>query len=113
MVVARLDLRYLSWMRRLALLLAIVACRHGSTPHAGDTDTFTVHTALATDDDYKPTYEKAELQRVLSSERSAVAAAESRAGDLDSETGDPQQLQLVRQDLAVRRRFVASLEACE
>jgi hypothetical protein len=93
-------------VRRLALVLALVACR-GSASKTGDTETFTRSTAFL-EDEYQPTYEKPELQRVLAAERAAIATAELRPSALD---GDAEHA--AQQDLAVRRRFVASLEACE
>ena len=90
-------------VRWLALLVA-TACG-GSSASRVAADTITVHTAMAPDDDFKPSYDKRELERVLGEERKAIAAAEARAGDPEA---DP----AVQRDLAVRRRFVASLEVC-
>ncbi|HEY5925922.1 MAG TPA: hypothetical protein VIV11_29745 [Kofleriaceae bacterium] len=97
-------------MRRLALLLALAACKSGSA--AGGADEVTVHTGtLATDDIYKPSYDKSELGRALAAERTAEIAAEQRVKDLAD--GDYDQLRIAIADLAVRRRFIASLAACE
>lgn len=96
-------------VRPLALALAFAACRTGSTPKSQDTVTIT-HSSTFGDDDLKPTYDKPELQRTLASERAAVAALEKKVAEL--ETDSDAQLVAV-QDLAVRRRFVAALEACD
>ena len=96
-------------VRPLALVLAFVSCRHGSTPKSQDTETIT-HSSAFGDDDFKPTYGKPELQRTIAAERAAVTAAEKKVGEL--ETDSDAQL-VAQQDLAVRRRFVAALEACD
>jgi hypothetical protein len=112
MLVARLPLGYLNQMRRLALVLAIVGCKTGSPPNGGG-DVVTYHGASthADDDIYKPSYDKAELQSALSAERAAEAAAAQRLRELEDK-GDYDQLRLAGADLAVRRRFIASLAAC-
>lgn len=77
------------------------------------------HSTLADEDAYKPSYGKAELQRALISERGTEASLERRVAELEArqETTSNQafddQLQVATVDLAVRRRFIASLEACE
>jgi hypothetical protein len=77
------------------------------------------HSTLADEDAYKPSYGKAELQRALISERGTEASLERRVADLEArqETTTNQafddQLRVAIADLAVRRRFIASLEACE
>src|SRR5258705_11286523 len=111
MVVARLPLGYPLVVRQLALVLAIVGCRHAGSPqNAGSTDEVTVHTSLVIDD-FKPTYDKAELDTALAAERAAVAAAEQHLDELD-ESIDPDQLRIATQDVAVRQRFLAQLEVC-
>jgi len=101
-------------MRWLALLLAIMglgACKTGSAA-SGATDEVTYHTGTLADDDYKPAYDKAELQKALTSERGAEAAGVERVRELEDK-GDYDQLRIATADLAVRRRFIASLAACE
>jgi hypothetical protein len=77
------------------------------------------HTTLADEDAYKPSYGRPELQRALISERGTEASLERRVADLEvrQETAaNPafdDQLRVATADLAVRRRFIASLEACE
>jgi hypothetical protein len=112
MVVARLPLGYLSEMRRLALLLAIAACKTGSA-QSGATDEITYHTGgLADDDIYKPSYDKSAVTEALARERAAEAAGEQRVRELEDK-GDYDQLRIAAADLGVRRRFIASLAACE
>jgi hypothetical protein len=113
MVVARLPLGYLNQMRWLALLLAFAGCKSGSAASGGSTDEVRYHaTSKLADDDFKPSYDKAELERALSAERATVAAADQRLRDLDDK-GDYDQLRVAGADLAVRKRFVASLAACD
>ena len=77
------------------------------------------HSTLADEDAYKPSYGRAELQRALISERGTEASLERRVADLETrqETASNQafddQLRVANADLGVRRRFIASLEACE
>lgn len=98
-------------MRWLALLLAFTACKTGSEAKPAG-DELTVHgpVAPAPDDDlYKPPYEKAELDKAIASERSAVTAAEQHLSDVE---GDTDQLRTAIADLAVRRRYLAAIELC-
>src|ERR1041385_5608811 len=102
-------------MRVLPLLLALVACKSASTPRGtGFTDDVTTHTALAEDDggEPAPSYDKAELQKALIAERGAEAKAEQHITELESQ-GDPDPVHAAEADLAVRRRFIATLETCE
>jgi hypothetical protein len=66
---------------------------------------------LAEEDRFVPGYGKPELQKALISERAAEATAERVAGELQI-TGDDR-YRIVIGDLAVRRRFIVALEACE
>jgi hypothetical protein len=97
-------------MNRLALLLALTACKSGGAPL---TDDVTVHTGpLADDDSYKPSYDKTDLAEAVSAERAAEASAAARVRELEDK-GDHDQFRTAAADLAVRRRFLASLEVCE
>jgi len=64
-----------------------------------------------------PPYGKAELSRALIAERGAEATAERVVAELDAlevrDVAGDERLRLLSADLAVRRRFIASLEACE
>jgi len=100
-------------MRRRALLLAITACKTGSAPSGtGTTDDITVHSGKLAEDEYRPTYDKAELQKALATERAADTIGEARLRELEDK-GDFDQLLRATGDLRVRRRFIASLAACE
>src|SRR5690606_29524568 len=108
-----LRLGYVSQMKRLALLLAITACKTGSTPHAaGDEIVAPAPETLAEIDAYRPDYGADALERALTAERGAEASAEVRLRDLEAR-GDYDKLRTAIADLAVRRRFIASLEACQ
>jgi hypothetical protein len=97
-------------MRWLALLLALTACKTGGVPRS---DEIIVHTGMMADDDsYKPSYGKADLVEAVSTERAAEASSAARVRELEDK-GDYDQLRSAQADLAVRRRFLASLEVCE
>ncbi|NVB84776.1 MAG: hypothetical protein HOV81_40780 [Kofleriaceae bacterium] len=98
-------------MRRLALLVALAACKSAGPTGTGALDT-TVHTTLAEDVEAPPPYGKAELQKALIAERGAEATAERQVTELEA-AGDYDQVRTANEDLAVRRRFIASLEVCE
>ncbi|MBX3160225.1 MAG: hypothetical protein KF773_29955 [Deltaproteobacteria bacterium] len=74
-------------------------------------------TELADEDQYVPGYGKPELQRALIGERGAEATAERIVADLeakpDRDIAADDRLRVAAADLAVRRRFIKSLEACE
>ena len=82
------------------------------------------HSTLAEEDAYQPSYGKAELRRALISERAAEATLERRIGEIEAKLANPpvpgainpaleDQLRVATADLAVRRRFIATLEVCE
>src|SRR4051812_40107457 len=82
------------------------------------------HSTLADDDVVPPSYGKPELRRALIDERAAEATLERRIGDIAARLADPpapgainpaleDQLRVATADLAVRRRFIATLELCE
>ncbi len=66
---------------------------------------------LADDDEYKPPTARPRLDRALITERGLEAAAERIMGELEA-AGNIEKLEAARGDLAVRRRFIATLEAC-
>jgi hypothetical protein len=87
----------------------------GARPPPSDPDD-QARSALADEDTYRPTYGKAELQKALIAERGAEATAERRVADLDARPSDSlvgDQLRVAVADLAVRRRFIQALEACD
>lgn len=87
---------------RLLLALMLVGCSHGSGPaaHAGGDTILATHESLASEDDFQPSYGKADLEKALIGERGAESQLEAQGDDAAA-------------DLAVRRRFIASLEACQ
>ena len=100
-----------------ACLALAAACAPGSgarpPPSAPDDQ---AHSALADEDTYKPTYGKPDLEKALIAERGAEATAERRVADLEARPSDSQtadQLRVAVADLAVRRRFIQTLEACD
>lgn len=101
-------------MRVLPLLLALAACKSAGTPSTGSgVQDITYHSALAEEDgEPPPSYGHAELQKALIAERAAEASAEQKLTALEPE-GDPDPINAARADLAVRRRFIATLEVCE
>ena len=92
------------------------ACGGGSVtrraPNGGDPGLVT-HDQLAPDDGdgALPGYGKPELERALTTERGSEATAERKLAELESQGADDAS-RIARDDLAVRRRFIASLEAC-
>lgn len=82
------------------------------------------HSTLADEDAEPPSYGKPELRRALINERAAEATLERRVGEIEAKLADPpapgainpaleDQLRVATADLAVRRRFIATLEVCE
>jgi hypothetical protein len=78
--------------------------------------------ALAEEELYKPSYGAPELQKALIAERGLEATGERRVAELEARQVDAaaeaapaidDQLRVAAADLAVRRRFIATLEACE
>lgn len=102
-------------MRTLLCLVLAAACG-GSTPppqHAGAGDTgITTHNQLAGEDEYQPSYNKPDLEKALITERAAEATGEKAVMDADFK-GDDDAKRAATADLAVRRRFIASLENCQ
>lgn len=74
---------------------------------------------LADEDRFVPSYGKQELSRALIAERGAEATGERQVRDLEAlvAAGATQagadRLRVALTDLAVRRRFIATLETCE
>jgi len=100
-------------MRPAWLWLAFLGCSGGpSRPRPAD-PTDPVLGQLADEEQYKPSYGKPELQRALISERGVEATGERLISELEASTGSDDRLRVAVADLAIRRRFIASLEACE
>jgi hypothetical protein len=95
-------------MRRVAIALVAVSCGGPQRADvAGRDQSANLATgatlAPADDEEPPPSYDAAALEQALIAERGAEAADEARLGD--SIESDP--------DLAVRKRFIASLESCQ
>jgi hypothetical protein len=91
--------------------MALAAC--GSPQVETATPTPPVpHSQLAGDDDPRPAYDKAALEKALIAERGAEATNERRVADAEQK-GDSDALRIAAADLAVRRRFISTLETCQ
>ncbi len=112
MVVARLVLGYRSTVRWL--VLALVACGHPTptAPHPTGDQGIESHSELAPDDGFTPTYGKPDLEKALITERAAEASGERQVAEAEAKD-DQDALRVAQSNLAVRRRFIASLEACQ
>ena len=104
-------------MRPLWLVAAfLVACGGGSTTGPRTQDPTNAPGEFAEEDRFIPSYNKADLSRALQRERGAEATAERVVSDLEAKDRDAagdDQLRIAAADLAVRRRFIVTLEACE
>ena len=99
-------------MRWLALVLTLAGCKTGSTPRPPAEQIAVEPGALAAEDLFRPGYGGDDLERALTAERGAEVSAVVRVRALE-ERGDLDAWQTAAADLAVRRRFIASLEACQ
>ncbi len=98
---------------RVLPFLTLVACPGAGTQTQTTEPQIEARGQLADEVLYRPTYGKAELQRALITERGAEAKGESAVSELEAKEGYDDRLRFAQADLAVRRRFIASLEACE
>ncbi len=98
----------------LAFLVAAGCSGSGSKPHESAEPTSATG-EFAEEDRFVPTYGKADLERALEKERGAEATAERIVGDLEAsaDASAADQLRTAAADLAVRRRFIESLESCQ
>jgi hypothetical protein len=102
-------------MRLVPIALVAFACGGAQPPEAeiagrDQSANLVTSSTLAPDDEPRPSYTKATLEQALIAERGAEAADEQR---LASASGSGQDDADVTADLAVRRRFIASLESCQ
>jgi len=103
-------------MRPLWVLTAFLGCSGGAKTTGQTTDQPSTPGEFAAEDRFVPSYGKTELSRALEKERGAEATAERIVGDLEAKDRDAaadDQLRVATADLAVRRRFIESLETCE
>lgn len=98
---------------RVVPFLALAACPGPGTQTQPTEPSIEPRGQLADEVLYRPTYGKAELQRALIAERGAEAKGEATIAELEAKEGMDDRLRFAQDDLAVRRRFIASLEACE
>jgi hypothetical protein len=113
------------WLAALGVLAAAAGCAPGTGGRPPPVDPGDApHSALAADDLYRPSYGKPELQKALIAERGLEATGERRIAELEARQADTgpadgsaaaldDQRRVAEADLAVRRRFIATLEACE
>lgn len=92
--------------------MALAACGGPQGQTVETPEPYAPHSQLAGDDDPKPAYDKAQLEKALIAERGAEATNERRVADAEQK-GDDEALRIATADLAVRRRFIASLETCQ
>jgi len=97
----------------------LIACGGGGgAGRSGPVETGTI-AKLAEDDQFVPAYDKADLSRALISERGLEASAERQVRDIEalvaagSTSAGTDRLRVALNDLAVRRRFIATLESCQ
>jgi len=102
-------------MRPLWLLPAFLACG-GTSQTTRMADDPQRPSEFADEDHHVPSYGKPELQRALIAERAREASAERRVAELEAKDADvatDDRLRVALADLAVQRRFIATLESCE
>lgn len=90
--------------------MTLAAC--ATPPHSQFETPPEPHAQLAEDDDVRPTYGTAALEKALIAERGAEATNERRVTDAETK-GDDDALRIATADLAVRRRFITALETCQ
>jgi hypothetical protein len=90
--------------------MTLAAC--ATPPHSHFETPPEPHAQLAEDDDVRPTYGTAALEKALIAERGAEATNERRVADAETK-GDDEALRIATADLAVRRRFITALETCQ
>lgn len=90
----------------------LVACSGGSATPGTHPQTQTPG-EFAGENQFVPSYQAAELSRALQKERGAEAIATRVLADLEAKDTGDDQLRITAADLAVRRRFIQSLERCE
>lgn len=106
-------------MLRLAVIVTALAACGSAPPASPAAPSEAPRSTFAEEDVAPPSYGKPELTRALIAERGFEASAERRVAELEAKTADSDdpatadQLRVALADLAVRRRFIATLERCE
>ena len=97
---------------KLFVVMTLAAC--GAPPHSQfeTPPTAEPHAQLADSDDVHPSYGPHDLEKALITERGAEATNERRIEDAEGR-GDSDALVIAKADLAVRQRFITTLEACQ
>ncbi len=92
--------------------MTLAAC--GAPPHSQfeTSPTDLTHSQLAASDDVHPSYGPRDLEKALITERGAEATNERRVEEAEAK-GDDDGLRVAKADLAVRQRFITSLEVCQ
>jgi hypothetical protein len=112
MVVARV-VTLITMRPVVAAVGCLAACGGPATYHSRTPDDDGAHAGFVADDGFKPAYGKADLDRALIADRGKEATLEQQIAALEANPGPDDQLHTAIADLAIRRRFIASLEACE
>jgi len=100
----------------LAMLVGVACAATGATRPPPVDPGDPPHATFADEDKYKPAYGPPELQRALITERGVEATLARQVAELEArqpETGVDDPFRVATADLAVRRRYIATLEACE
>lgn len=97
-------------MRAVLTIVMVSACGGSGQIQAHDMPPSPTAT-LADEDNFKPTYGVAELQQALIAERGAEATNEKIVAEYEAQ--EDERVRFAVADLAVRRRFIQSLEACQ
>jgi hypothetical protein len=92
------------------MVWAFLACSGGGAGRTVDRGA-TSGGQLASEDQYVPSYGKPEIQKALIAERAAEATGERLVAEFEAKSDG--RLYAAQADLAVRRRFIKNLEACE
>src|SRR6185503_3317669 len=98
-------------MKCIGALLILAACSGGGPAQYPGADT-TIHTSMAEDEEAPPPYDKAAISKALPGERAAESRAERAVTEAEA-AGDHERLRVAIADLAVRQRFIQTLELCE
>jgi hypothetical protein len=97
------------------LLSTVAACSSAAAPPRapGASETGIVTGArLAAEDEPTPAYAREDLDHAIEAERAAIAHAEEQLATAEADPHPDDAFVAMRADLAVRRRFLASLEMC-
>jgi hypothetical protein len=112
MVVARVD-TLITMRPVVAVLGCLAACSGPGTYHPRTPDDDGAHATFISDEAFKPAYGKPELDRARIADRAKEAELEQQIAVLEANPAGDDQLHTAIADLAVRRRFIASLEVCD